>query len=261
MDELDLTKGALTPIPCALSLSLFLHPSLPLLSGARPRSCSPPVLGSRVWKNRRVEKVRRRNDRRWAEGSSVSVSSAVARPFTVVMDIETQSTQRKGVSVCGSDPGNGRNVDGQRHSPGRSACAFRHTAARKLHNVRRPSIHHSTWANATHYPHTTHIYCMLSMSSHTKVPSVLKHTTYWQTLKWNCQSHDWVSRFRCCTRMLYSPAGSAEWRRADRRAQLPAVPEPHLSAPALQNNTRCNRVTHRNRPQIRNKIQSRGVWW
>lgn len=134
MHELDLTKEPLLPLPADLFLTPSFHSS-PLVSGARPRSHSPSVLGSRVWKNKRSDWST--NDRRWAEGRSVSVSTAVAWPFTVLMNRGIHSAHIQSRKHGVFDPGNGRNVEGPCHISGRSACPYSHTAARKLPYVLR----------------------------------------------------------------------------------------------------------------------------
>lgn len=62
------------------------------------------------------------------------------------------------------------------------------------------------------------------------------------------QCHDCVSYGgggRGCALMLYSPAGSAERHRADRRAQLPAVPKPHLPTTHLHTQQHEKYCQHR----------------
>ncbi len=111
------------------------------------------------------------------KGRSVDVSAAVAWPFALLTNRGMQSThrhtlcpplrERTGATMCVSDPGNGRNAEGQCHSSRRSTCLSSHTAVRRLWNVWRLSIHRPMYVSATHkHPHTAHVNCMLSISNH-----------------------------------------------------------------------------------------------
>lgn len=104
------------------------------------------------------------------------------------------------------------------------------TAIRKLPNERL-FIHHLI------YVHTTHINCMQSVSNytHTHNPTLSCSTgptavTLKDIKEPHSPSHDCQAVV-----MTYSPAGWAECRGADGRAQLPAVPKPHLPTTHLQN--------------------------
>lgn len=72
MHKLNLTKESSLPPP---PFAFLLHPSIPLLSGAQPRSRYPLVISSRVWKNKRSDWS---NGLCWAEGRGISVQAAAA---------------------------------------------------------------------------------------------------------------------------------------------------------------------------------------
>lgn len=130
----------------SLPPSLFpfvLHPSIPVLSWTTLLWSSAAMFGKI---NRATGKgPEQKATSGGAEGRSVDVSAAVTWPFALVMDRGMQSThmhtlfppliERIGVSVCGFDPGNDRNVEGQCQSSGRSACPSSHTDTRKLHTA------------------------------------------------------------------------------------------------------------------------------
>jgi len=147
-----------TKNPHSLSHPL-LNPSILPLSGAQPRSCYPQVLGSRVWKNKQSNW---RNDKRVClllfpdplQQLRTEGRRAHTHTHTHTHTKSLLSWDRTGVHVCGSDPGNSRNVEGQCQSSGRSTCRNSHTQCV-------PTIHHSIHVHIAHkYAHTMHIYAV-----------------------------------------------------------------------------------------------------
>lgn len=79
---------------------------------------------------------------------------------------------RTDVCVCGSDPGNGRNVEGQCQSSGRSTCLPRRTQRVEARHISYCTCTCNTQIIAYH-THTIHICCLFGTSDYTETHFVL----------------------------------------------------------------------------------------
>lgn len=219
MHELNLTKESSLPPPL---FSFFLHPSIPLVSSLEP-SHAPAVLWSSAAVFGKINWAAGEMTSSELRGGSVSVSAAASWPFcssrresVISTHVHTLcSTETVHESVC-DIPGNSKNVEGQCKDSGRSTCLSGHIS---LHMCQ---------------PHTNMPTYMICPHRYTVVLHMTSYTlTHRQTLKSEKVSvmAVWVSYGRKL--MLYSPTGSAERNRAERRAQLPAVPKSHLTTTHL----------------------------